>query len=260
MPLHARKSLGQHFLHDPSVIDRLVATIAPEASDCMVEIGGGKGALTFPLLKILQKLHVVEIDERMAGHIQENAPKPDKLTLHRSDALQFDFSTLTASPASLRVVGNLPYNISTPLLFHLLAHRAAIKDIHVMLQKEVAVRMTAQPGGKDYGRLTVMLALWAKIEHCFDIGPGAFSPPPKVRSTVVKITPQAEPRFEIDDIARYSELVALTFSMRRKTLARSLKGQLSRDQIASVGIDPRARPETLQPLEFARLADLGSGS
>ena len=260
MPLHARKRLGQHFLHDPAVIERLVATIAPEPTDCMIEIGGGKGALTFPLLQKLQRLHVVELDERMADHLEKSAPEPEKLVLHRDDALQFNFSSLSTEPASLRVVGNLPYNISTPLLFHLLTHRAAIKDIHVMLQKEVATRITAPPGGKDYGRLTVMLTLWAKTEHCFDIGPGAFSPPPKVHSTVVRMTPQVAPRLDIKNIERFTELVALTFSMRRKTLARSLKGQLTRDQISAAGIDPGARPETLDAIDFAKLADLGSGS
>jgi 16S rRNA (adenine1518-N6/adenine1519-N6)-dimethyltransferase len=258
MPLHARKRLGQHFLHDPAVVDRLVATIAPQPTDCMIEIGGGKGALTFPLLQKLQTLHVIEVDERMADHLEKSAPEPGKMILYRDNALQFNFSSLATEPASLRIVGNLPYNISTPLLFHLLTQRAAIKDMHVMLQKEVATRITALPGGKDYGRLTVMLALWAKTEHCFDIGPGAFSPPPRVRSTVVRMTPQAKPRFEVADINRFTELVALTFSMRRKTLARSLKGQLSRDQISAAGIDPGARPETLHPIEFAKLADLGS--
>ena len=260
MPLHARKRLGQHFLHDPAVISRLVATISPQATDCMVEIGGGKGALTFPLLDGLQALHVIELDDRMADHLEQICPAPEKMILHRDNALKFDFSALAPAPAKLRVVGNLPYNISTPLLFHLLTHRAAIKDIHVMLQKEVADRMTASPGGKDYGRLTVMLALWAKTEQCFDIGPGAFSPPPQVRSTVVRLTTQTEPRLDVADLDRFAKLVALTFSMRRKTLARSLKGELSREQIAAVGIDPGARPETLHPPEFAKLANLGSSS
>ena len=260
MPLYARKRLGQHFLHDPAVISRLVGTISPQPTDCMVEIGGGKGALTFPLLEKLQVLHVIELDDRMADHLEQTCPAPEKMILHRADALKFDFSSLAPAPNTLRVVGNLPYNISTPLLFHLLTQRVAIKDMHVMVQKEVADRMTASPGGKDYGRLTVMLALWTEIEQCFDIGPGAFSPPPRVRSTVVRITAQAEPRFEVTDLDRFAELVALTFSMRRKMLARSLKGQLSRDQIAAVGIDPSARPETLHPREFAKLANLGSGS
>ncbi len=252
----ARKSLGQHFLHDPAVIDKLVASISPQPADCMVEIGGGQGALTLPLLETLQALHVIEIDPRMADHLTQVAPKTGKLILHRDDALKFDFSSLTPTPASLRVVGNLPYNISTPLLFHLLQHRAAIKDMYLMLQKEVAQRVTATPGGKDYGRLTVMLALWVQAETCFEIGPGAFSPAPRVRSMVVRMRTQVEPRFPVSDIDRFTELVARTFSMRRKTLARSLKGWLSREQIASIEIDPGARPETLHPEEFAKLANL----
>jgi 16S rRNA (adenine1518-N6/adenine1519-N6)-dimethyltransferase len=224
----------------------------------MVEIGGGQGALTFPLLETVEELHVIELDDRMADHLEQASPAPDRMVLHRGDALKFNFSALAPAPDTLRVVGNLPYNISTPLLFNLLTHRAAIKDMHVMLQKEVATRMTAVPGGKDYGRLTVMLALWAEIEHCFDIGPGAFTPAPRVRSTVVRILTQDKPRFEVTSLDRFSELVALPFSMRPKTLARSLKGQLSRDQIEAVGIDPGARPETLHPSEFAKLANLGS--
>ena len=256
MPFRPRKRLGQHFLHDPAVIDKLVRTVSPQESDCMVEIGGGKGALTFPLLQQLRQLHVIELDDRLADHLARAAPMPQKLILHRGDALKFDFSSLAPAPESLRIVGNLPYNISTPLLFHLLEHRAAIKDMHLMLQREVAHRMAASPGGKDYGRLTVMLALWAQTEACFDIGPGAFSPAPRVRSTVVRVTTQLEPRFPVDDINRFADVVALTFSMRRKTLARSLKGHLSRDQIESVGIDPGARPETLRPEDFAALANL----
>ena len=256
MRLRARKRLGQHFLHEPAVIDKLVATISPQRTDCMVEIGGGQGALTFPLLQRLRALHVIEIDDRMADYLAQAAPEAGKLILHRGDALKFDFSSLAPTPASLRVVGNLPYNISTPLLFHLLKHRAAIEDLHLMLQKEVAQRMTAAPGGKDYGRLTVMLALWAQAETCFEIGPGAFSPAPRVRSRVVRLRTQVEPRFPVADVDRFTKLVALTFSMRRKTLARSLKGCLSREQIASVGIDPGARPETLHPEEFAKLANL----
>jgi 16S rRNA (adenine1518-N6/adenine1519-N6)-dimethyltransferase len=157
----------------------------------------------------------------------------------------------------LRIVGNLPYNISTPLLFRFLSLRTLIKDMHLMLQREVAVRMTAQPGGKDYGRLTVMLALWADIERCFDIGPGAFTPPPRVWSTVIRVMPRATPRFSVADEARFAKLVAHLFSMRRKTLGRALRGRLTAEQITAAGIDPRARPETLQPADFARLARLG---
>ena len=158
----------------------------------------------------------------------------------------------------MRVVGNLPYNISTPLLFHLALFAPAIKDLHVMLQREVVERIAAAPGGKDYGRLTVMLALFARAEVCFDIGPGAFKPPPKVWSTVVRLVPHTAPPFPVADRARFAALVAHLFSMRRKTLGRSLKGRVTPEAIASVGIDPKARPETLAPADFARLAALES--
>jgi 16S rRNA (adenine1518-N6/adenine1519-N6)-dimethyltransferase len=250
----ARKRLGQHFLHDPAVIRRLVATIAPQPDDLMVEIGGGRGALTRPLLESLAALHVVELDEHLAQTLSLLPGTAGRLAVHRADALRFDFSSLAAGPRSLRVVGNLPYNISTPLLFHLLSYRDLIKDMHLMLQKEVVERMTASPGGKDYGRLTVMLAVWAEVEACFDIGPGAFQPPPRVWSSVVRLIPRASPPFAVHDHARFAQLVARLFSMRRKTLARSLKGALTAEEIAALGIDPRARPETLPPSAFAQLA------
>ena len=222
----------------------------------MVEIGGGPGALTIPLSEKLERLHVVEVDRELAAALPGRMAQPERLVVHEADALKFDFGALATGPRSLRVVGNLPYNISTPLLFHLLEFVAVIKDLHVMLQREVVDRMTATPGGKDYGRLTVMLALWVRAESCFDIGPGAFTPPPKVWSTVVRLVPHAAPPFPVQDHARFARLVAQLFSMRRKTLGRSLKGWLTPEQIAGVGIDPKARPETLAPADFARLAAL----
>jgi len=254
--VHPKKRLGQHFLHDPAVIRRIVAAIRPQPGDTMVEIGGGPGALTIPLSDKLESLHVVEVDRELAAALPSRIAHPERLVVHEADALRFDFGALATGPRSLRVVGNLPYNISTPLLFHLLEFVAVIKDLHVMLQREVVDRMTAAPGGKDYGRLTVMLALWVRAETCFDIGPGAFTPPPKVWSTVVRLVPHAAPPFPVQDHARFARLVAQLFSMRRKTLGRSLKGWLTPEQIAGVGIDPKARPETLAPADFARLAAL----
>jgi 16S rRNA (adenine1518-N6/adenine1519-N6)-dimethyltransferase len=203
-------------------------------------------------------LHVVELDRELAAALPSRVAHPERLVVHEGDALQFDFRALATGPRSLRIVGNLPYNISTPLLFHLLEFDTAIKDLHVMLQREVVDRMTAKPGGKEYGRLTVMLALWARCEACFDIGPGAFTPPPKVWSTVVRLIPHASPPFPVTDHARFARLVAHLFSMRRKTLGRALKGSLTPEQIAGIGIDPKARPETLAPADFARLAALGA--
>lgn len=253
--MRAKKRLGQHFLHDPAVLRRLVRAVAPAPADRMVEIGPGRGALTRLLIEELDRLDVVEIDRELAASLPDNVGNSEKLVVHTADALDFDFGGLAAGPSSLRVVGNLPYNVSTPLLFHLLEFRDSIRDLHVMLQREVVERMTARPGGKDYGRLTVMLAAAARCDALFDVGPGAFSPPPRVWSTVVRITPRA-PEFAIADPARFASLVAHLFSMRRKTLGRSLKGRVSAERIASLDIDPMARPETLAPADFAKLAAL----
>ena len=252
-----KQRLGQHFLHDPAVIAKIVAVIAPQPGDRIVEIGGGLGALTFPLLERVDELHVIELDERMADALERDRPRDGgRLIVHRTDALAFNFSDLGTELGKLRVVGNLPYNISTPLLFHLLSHREAIIDMHLMVQKEVARRIAAPPGIKDYGRLTIMLAAWLDTEICFDVGPGAFNPPPRVWSTVLRLTPRARARFRITDEQQFANLVRRAFSMRRKTLGRTLSGILTREQIQSVGIDPMARAETLEPGQFAELANL----
>jgi 16S rRNA (adenine1518-N6/adenine1519-N6)-dimethyltransferase len=254
--VRAKKRLGQHFLHDPAIIRRLVDVIRPRPDDTMVEIGGGPGALTIPLNDKLERLHVVEVDRELAAALPARVAHPERLVVHEADALDFDFGALATGPSSLRVVGNLPYNISTPLLFHLATFAPLIKDLHVMLQREVVDRMTAVPGGKEYGRLTVMTSLWARTEACFDIGPGAFTPPPKVWSTVVRLVPHATPPFPVANREKFARLVAHLFSMRRKTLGRTLKGSLTAEQIASLGLDPKARPETLAPADFAKLAAL----
>jgi 16S rRNA (adenine1518-N6/adenine1519-N6)-dimethyltransferase len=255
-PVRAAKRLGQHFLHDSAVIDRIVGEIAPAANDCVVEIGGGQGALTRPLLERLNHLHVIETDARLIPVLTSLAPA-DRLTVHHADALKFAFDSLApAASGSLRVVGNLPYNISTPLLFHFLRYRDTIRDLHLMLQKEVVERMIAGPGSKRYGRLTIMLSAWTDIEPCFDIGPDAFRPAPKVWSTFIRVVPRRAARFPIGDEDRFRRLVALAFSMRRKTLRRILKGRLTPGEIETAGFDPGARPETLSPAEFARLSEL----
>ncbi len=250
----ARKRLGQHFLHDPGVIARIVAAIDPQPDDRLVEIGGGEGALTLPLLDRTGRIDVVEVDQRLASTLGEHAG----VTVHAGDALEFDFGSLAGS-GRLRVAGNLPYNISTPLLFHLLDFAPRIDDMHLMLQKEVVTRMCAAPGGRDYGRLTVMLSRWLEIERLFDVGPGAFRPPPRVRSSVVRIRVLREPRFDVVDADAFSNLVAACFSMRRKTLGRILRNRLDTADIEAAGIDPRARPETLRPEQFALLADMTLG-
>jgi len=252
--VHARKRLGQHFLHDPIIIAKIVAAIAPRQDDLIVEIGPGLGAITQPLLLRVENLHAVEIDDRLATAVG-SLEGAHKLHVHRADALRFDFSRIAEDGRPLRIVGNLPYNISTPLLFHLLSYRESISDMHLMLQKEVVERMCASPGSKHYGRLTVMLAAWTEIEACFDIGPGAFRPPPKVWSSLVHVSVRRRPAFEVENGAAFGRVVAHLFSMRRKTLRRSLKSQLDAEDIAALDIDPAARPETLEPSQFARIAD-----
>jgi 16S rRNA (adenine1518-N6/adenine1519-N6)-dimethyltransferase len=248
----ARKRFGQHFLHDARIIERIVEAIGPQAGDALVEIGPGHGALTAPLLAATGRLDAIEIDRDLAAELRAR-PGFGALTLHLSDALRFDFAALAAARGQrLRVVGNLPYNISTPLLFHLLGTPAAIRDLHIMLQKEVIDRICAAPGSDDYGRLTVMLAPWTRSEHLFDVGPGAFSPPPRVWSAVARLTIRETPAFPVD--ARYGRVVAAAFSQRRKTLRNALRSLLDAAAIEACGIDPGARAETLPPAAYGELA------
>jgi 16S rRNA (adenine1518-N6/adenine1519-N6)-dimethyltransferase len=249
-----RKRFGQHFLHDPGVIRRIVDAVAPVVGERIVEIGPGRGALTWELLRRAQSLDVIEIDRDLAQSLKLDARASGVLRVHVEDALQADFVSLRAQGAPLRIVGNLPYNISTPLLFRLLTQRAAIADMHFMLQKEVVDRMTAEPGNKTYGRLTVMLAAVAQVERLFDVGPGAFQPRPKVWSAIVRLRPSLEPRFAIGADGALKTLVTAAFSHRRKTLRNGLKGFLTPEEIAACGIDPQWRPETLAPAQFGLLA------
>jgi 16S rRNA (adenine1518-N6/adenine1519-N6)-dimethyltransferase len=251
--IRIRKRFGQHFLHDPGVLARIADAINPVPGEHLVEIGPGPGALTARLLERAAQLDAVEIDRDLAAALRVRWPQ--QLLLHEGDALEFDFTRLAGERGGmLRVVGNLPYNISTPLLFHLLAHRAVIRDATVMLQKEVVDRIAATPGSKEYGRLTVMLAPWFDIVSLFDVGPGAFQPPPRVWSAVARLTVLAQPRFAVPEA--YARLVARAFSQRRKTLRSSLRGLVPATAWDACGIDSGARPETLQPRQFASLAAL----
>jgi 16S rRNA (adenine1518-N6/adenine1519-N6)-dimethyltransferase len=249
-----RKRFGQHFLHDPGVIRRILDSISPAEEDRVVEIGPGSGALTWGLLQRVRSLDVIEIDRDLARALQSDARAAGGLRVHVEDALHTDFQRLRADGAPLRIVGNLPYNISTPLLFRLLSQRAAIADMHFMLQKEVVDRMTAQPSNKTYGRLTVMLAAVAEVEKLFDVGPGAFKPRPKVWSAVVRLRPTLQPRFDIGADGVLRMLVTAAFSHRRKMLSNGLKGFLTPVEIESCGIDPQLRPEALTPAQFGLLA------
>ena len=249
-----RKRFGQHFLHDPGVIRRIIDAVAPAAGERIVEIGPGRGALTWDLLRRAHSLDVIEIDRDLAQSLRLDARAAGGLHVHVENALDTDFKRLRADGAPLRIVGNLPYNISTPLLFHLLSQRAVLKDMHFMLQKEVVERMTAQPSNKTYGRLTVMLAAVAEVEHLFDVGPGAFQPRPAVWSAIVRIKPTINSRFEIGADGVLRQLVTAAFSHRRKTLRNGLKGLLTPQEIESCGIDPQLRPEALAPAQFGLLA------
>lgn len=256
----ARKRFGQHFLHDPGVIGRIVDAIDPRPDDRMIEIGPGLGAITQPLLQRLRHLDAVEIDRDAIRHLgAATAAKVagrGELRIHEADVLDFDFGALRTDSRRLRVVGNLPYNISTPLLFRLIAQREHMIDMHFMLQKEVVDRMAAAAGDDSYGRLTVMLAPWLRIDPLFDIGAGAFRPPPRVTSTFVRLLPHAAPPFPVSDQARFAAVVAAAFSQRRKTLRNSLKALLTEEQIRRAGVDPAARAEVIAPAGFAALADI----
>ena len=247
----ARKRFGQNFLVDRHYIDRIVAAIDPEPGDNVVEIGPGLGALTVPLLERLGHLTVIEIDRDLAAKLVEQYP-PARLTLHDVDALTFDFATLGPQ---LRVIGNLPYNISTPILFHLAQFEATLKDLTVMLQKEVVQRMAAAPATPEYGRLSVMLQARFRIERLFTVPPGAFRPAPKVESAVARLTPLRAVRPRIVDETLFAAVVAAAFGQRRKTLRNALKKLASEDELERAGVAPGVRGETLAVADFVRLAN-----
>jgi 16S rRNA (adenine1518-N6/adenine1519-N6)-dimethyltransferase len=250
----AKRRYGQHFLHDPGSIDRIVRAIAPARGQRIVEIGPGRGAITRALLAAAGELDVIEIDSEVLPLLAARVAGLPGLRVHRADALEVDLAALRGAGARLRLVGNLPYNISTPLLFRFIGQLDSIEDMHFMLQKEVVARMSAAPGDPDYGRLTVMLAPHVRVRPLFDIGAGAFSPPPKVVSTFFALEPLRAPPFAIANPAGYARVVAAAFSKRRKTLRNSLSGLLDVDAIQAAGIDPRERPENLAPEDFAALA------
>lgn len=256
------KRFGQNFLRDQAVIARIVRAIRPAPGQHLVEIGPGLGALTAALLPAVDRLDVIELDRSLLPRLAARFDEQAALRVHHADALAFDYSALAGDGAPLRVVGNLPYNISTPLLFHLMAHSAHILDMHFMLQKEVVDRLCAQPGNRDYGRLTVAIAARAHCEALFEVGPESFDPPPKVTSAIVRITPRA-PAQPIGDAAAFDRVVTAAFSQRRKTLANALSGLLpavaAAERIRAAGIDPRARAETLSLADFTRLAETMAG-
>ena len=255
---HPKKRFGQHFLHDRHVIGRIVTALAPRPSDHIVEIGPGKGALTRELAAHLPHFDAVELDRDLLAHLQSTIPA-GKLTLHSADALKYDFCQLMQGGRKLRLIGNLPYNISTPLLFHLLDQAGCIEDMLFMLQKEVVQRLAASPSGKDYGRLSVMIQYRCRVEKLFDVAPGAFTPPPKVDSAVVRLIPYATPPVAVNYEAQFAKVVRAAFASRRKTLRNNMKGLLSAEDMTALGIDPTRRAETLTLAEFAALSNKISG-
>jgi 16S rRNA (adenine1518-N6/adenine1519-N6)-dimethyltransferase len=261
--LQPKKRFGQHFLHDRGIVQRILDAFDPQPGETLVEIGPGPGALTRPLLERCTTLHVVELDRDLAAHLRADSDhwlparstSPAQLVVHEADALKFDFCSLAPAGGTLRIIGNLPYNISTPLLFHLLEQRHCIGDMLFMLQKEVVDRMAAAPGGKDYGRLSVMIQWQLRVEKLFDVRPGAFTPPPKVDSSVVRLVPHATPPIQVRDADAFAQLVRAAFAQRRKTLRNNLKGLMTAESLEALGIDPQRRAETLTLVEFAAIAN-----
>ncbi|HEY2395671.1 MAG TPA: 16S rRNA (adenine(1518)-N(6)/adenine(1519)-N(6))-dimethyltransferase RsmA [Rudaea sp.] len=255
-----RKRFGQHFLHDQGILRRIVEAIAPQPTDRIIEIGPGEGALTLPLLRAAGHLTAIELDRDLIVSLGERARGIGDLAIISADVLTVDFASLSRpSMASgalglLRIVGNLPYNISTPILFHCLDHAAAIRDMHFMLQKEVVERMAAPPGSKTYGRLSVMLQLRCTVEPLFRVPPGAFRPPPKVDSAIVRLTPLPAHALPDADAELIDRVVRAAFGQRRKTLGNALRDVATSAQINAAGIDPRSRAEQLAPAAFVALA------
>jgi 16S rRNA (adenine1518-N6/adenine1519-N6)-dimethyltransferase len=251
-----RKRFGQNFLKDNVVVQRIVNAIAPIDTDHVVEIGPGMGIMTEAILPYVQYLDAVELDRDLVAKLQHSALPLGNFTIHSADALKFDFCSLAKGNEKLRVVGNLPYNISTPLIFNLLQQSQCIADMHFMLQKEVVDRLAAAPGSGAYGKLSVMVQYYCHVEKLFDVAPEAFSPPPKVDSAVVRLIPHSIPPVQLKELVRLEQVVAAAFAQRRKTLRNNLKGLLSAETLQENGIDPGRRAETLSLQEFAILANL----
>lgn len=251
----ARKRFGQNFLHDKMVIQRIVNNINPRQGDHIVEIGPGEGALTELVLDKIGAMDVVELDRDLIPLLKIRFVMQEGLNIHQADALKFNFCDLQKDESKLRIIGNLPYNISTPLLFHLFDHNHCIQDMHFMLQKEVVDRIVAKPGDSSYGRLGIMMQYYCRSEYVFTVKPGAFRPAPKVDSAIVRLIPHEKPPVEIDNFEEFSNLVNFAFTQRRKTLRNILKGKLDVEQIEALGIEPTIRPERLSLEDFTKISN-----
>lgn len=250
-----RKRFGQHFLSSPNVIAHIVELLQPAAGEHLVEIGAGQGALTVPVLKIAKSLEVIEIDRDLIDELERRTHRNGHLKIFCDDALTFDFGALKQDARMLRIFGNLPYNISTPLLFHLLTYRHTIADMLFMLQKEVGERITARPGEKNYGRLSVMLQYYCVTDMLLAIPPSAFYPPPKVNSCIIKLTPYRRLPIQANDESLFVEMVRKAFGQRRKTLRNSLRGIVNDDDWAHIAIHSDARAENLSVNDFVAMAN-----
>jgi len=254
LPHQARKRFGQNFLHDRTVIDRAIAAIRPDEHDHVLEIGPGQGALTDSLARLAGRLDCVELDRDLAAFLERRFAGRDTVRVIQGDILRFDLAALNPAPHALRVIGNLPYNISTPLLFRLYPLVSEIRDMHFMLQREVVDRITAEPSTPDYGRLSVMSHFYCHAEKLFEVAPDAFTPSPKVTSAVVRLK-AAKHELIADNVAVLEQLVTRAFSNRRKTIRNGFKGALDAGRLEALGIDPGLRPENLTLEAFVRCAN-----
>ena len=258
----ARKRFGQHFLTDSGVIERIIRHINPKPDDNVIEIGPGKGAITSLLAAACNHLHIIEIDRDLVAILRrqftDNREATGNVTIHQADALTINFSSLAATDPA-RVVGNLPYNISTPLIFHLLKFQKSIKDMYFMLQQEVVERLVAQPGDKHYGRLSIMVQYYCQADELFEVSPSCFSPQPKVNSAIVKLTPYKTLPYIATDVDHLSRLVNCAFQQRRKTLHNALKplvnAELATVSASSLPVNTRLRPENLSVSDYVKLSN-----
>ena len=248
-----RKRFGQHFLNDDGVIHSIINTIGPQHKKTLVEIGPGRGAITLPLLEYDVHMHLIEIDRDLVKWWREKQQQGLNIDVHEADVLRFDFNELGSQENPIHLIGNLPYNISTPLFFRLIDFHSIIADMCFMVQKEVALRLTAQPGEKPYGQLSVWLQLHYQTELLFDVAPGSFSPPPKVDSSIIRMQPHENPPVEVTNKEQFHKFIEAAFAQKRKTLRNNLKKILSAEQMQTAGIDPSRRAETLTLKEFAAL-------
>lgn len=254
-PHKARKRFGQNFLIDHNIIEQIARSVHPRPNEILVEIGPGQGALTEPLAERAERLHVIELDRDLVPWLKVRFEKHPGFSLHQADALKFNFAELSEPGKPLRIVGNLPYNISTPLIFHLISFAGDVKDMHFMLQKEVVNRLAAGPGSKTYGRLSVMVQYYCEVSWLFDVPPGSFDPAPKVESAIVRLVPHATLPHPARDVALLEKLVTAAFGQRRKTLRNGLKSLFEPEQLEDLPIDLSRRAETLSLAEFVALSD-----